>query len=81
MQNLGGPFCIFFLRGPKSQLCKSYGVKTAIMPYINNVSYLSMVLNYPNQMLNVDGTWLYIKYKVMTVAHDKDKTIPIAFAI
>jgi len=31
MQNLGGRFVVFF-RGPKSQLCESQGVKTAIKP-------------------------------------------------
>ena len=30
MQNLGGRFLVFFLKGPKSQLCESYGVKTTI---------------------------------------------------
>jgi len=32
MENLGGDFLVFFLRGPKSQLWKSWGAKTAIKP-------------------------------------------------
>jgi len=32
LQNLGGCFVVFFLRGPKSQLWESYGAKTAIKP-------------------------------------------------
>jgi len=33
-------------------------------------------------VFHVDGTWLYREYKVMVVAHDRNrKTIPIAFAI
>ena len=38
VQNLGGGFLVFFLRGPKSQLWKSSGAKTVIKPIIKDKS-------------------------------------------
>jgi len=46
MQNLGGRFVVIFLKGPKSQLYESLGVKTTIKPLNKSEPYILCVFSW-----------------------------------
>jgi len=61
---LRGGFVVFFLKGPKLQLRKSYGAKTAIKPIINN--HIILVLGYDSK----NG----MNYQIIIIKSVKDRT-------